>query len=587
LKAKKSVGPIPIDINSEISDNWKSRIFENLEQKADVSTFGQSQKASKISEWLKKHKAGVITTISSRSRIKSSYMERIIIDKAMQYFNLIKKTKRYSSDIRNLNFDKSIVVNKLVNLKRLYEDHVKNKFPHHVIYRIGLKKPILKTDMQYGNPLEGLFPNSDFLKSPFASKLRIGQAVVKFEPGNTRTLNTRIDGYLNLAFNTNPSKRGEDSFSNDLRAMVGLSNYETDRLKILNAKSQARNLLKIDILHISSSQQEIDAAERFWIYFYKAQDPAYGYNIQFGGKGYTRLGENAISIMKRKDLTYFDIDMVIKESLLRDHWSTGGARQFAKNTLGITRNELDTILTFYYGDIVNEYLPGRDVTFSTIRDIYTGNRIIELMMVGFWEQWEIAEQFGLKTRGEGSGSTTLDRWCRRIFKKSFDQVKKDLLDSIISPKVRKNHMKGKLSLGDIADYIPGMDKEQVRYWLDEMYGHRVHSTTSFRTGYRKTGGLEDLKKLVKRDTAIPLLMLGISDEQILKILGYSDSHIEKNKNEIFRQIFDYDVKEGRLDGTTARLLFSGRYIPPEAWNQFNIKYKSWWEHLEAFLDDFY
>ena len=82
-------------------------------------------------------------------------------------------------------------------------------------------------------------------------------------------------------------------------------------------------------------------------------------------------------------------------------------------------------------------------------------------------------------------------------------------------------------------------------------------------------------------------MLGISDEHILKVLGYSDTHIENNKNEIFRQIFDYGIKEGRLDSTTAKLLFSGRYIPPRAWNQFNIKYKSWWEHLEAFLDNFY
>ncbi|KKM65861.1 hypothetical protein LCGC14_1487000, partial [marine sediment metagenome] len=62
LKARQpSVPGAIINIHSEVSDGWKARIVGDIEQKADVSTFSQSQKTSKISELLKKYKAGIKT----------------------------------------------------------------------------------------------------------------------------------------------------------------------------------------------------------------------------------------------------------------------------------------------------------------------------------------------------------------------------------------------------------------------------------------------------------------------------------------------------------------------------------------------
>ncbi len=55
---------------------------------------------------------------------------------------------------------------------------------------------------------------------------------------------------------------------------------------------------------------------------------------------------------------------------------------------------------------------------------------------------------------------------------------------------------------------------------------------------------------------------------------------------IIKKIFDWG-DNNRIDEITARLIFTGRYLPPNAWNQHNIKYRPWWEHLENFLDDFY
>ncbi|KKM22397.1 hypothetical protein LCGC14_1625780, partial [marine sediment metagenome] len=520
-------------------------------------------------------------------KVKSSYIEKIIIKAAMEYLTIIKGTYKYSPDVRNLNFKRSIAVDRILDMKKMYESYVSRKIPHHVIYRIQLKKSgILK---------KSLFPRYDFLTMPFTSKIRIGQAIIKYETGNIRTLKTRIGGYLSKAFNINPIHRSQDTFSKDLRAMVGLSDLETDKKIISKKKEMARSMLKVDILHISFSREEINAAERFWIFYFKTLNPNYGYNIQLGGSGThrARIRHDVISILNQRDLTFFDIDMVLKDSLQQGFFGTGGAKEFVMDELGLSRFELDSILKYFYDDLVQEHFPGKSPTFSTVKDLYIGNKIINLMDVGFWNRDEIGKQIGLKMRdasGEiiGSSYNRLEQICRRIFKKGFDDLKMEKLDIIIFPEVRKRHMKGQLSYTEIAEFVPGMDGAQIRYWMDKIYGYRIPSSTSFRTGSRDSSGLEELRRLVKRDIVIPLLILNVDGDTILKTLGYipgSDGRF-RDKQEYFRKIFNYG-ENNRVDETTARLIFTGQYIPPKAWNQFNKKFKPWWEHLKDFLDGFY
>ena len=444
--------------------------------------------------------------------------------------------------------------------------------------------------MQYGNPVESLFPDNDFLDMPYTSGVRIGQVVVSSEwSANINFMShRRIRDYLSSAFHMNPNFRSQDSFSKDLRSMVGLSEHEADRTTISKMKAQAKGLLKVDIIHIAYSQNEIDAAERFWIYFFKAQDPNYGYNVQRGGKGSARFARpdsqnDALSIMARNDLTYFDIDRVIKESLLQDSYGEGGGKEFAMNSLGLSIVEFNRVVEYLYEDIVREHFPSRTATYSSVRDLYIGNKIITLMRAGFWDRKEIGVHFGLKMMdgagGTWSGFQTLEKWCRRIFGKTFDQVKMDLLDSIIYPKVRKYHKMGELSYSDIADFIPGMDKDQVRYWMDKIYGYEVPSTTSYRTGSRSTAGFSSLRARVKRDQAIPLLMMDISPKDIATFLGYTST---KDVNYIFKSIF------WGLDSESARLLFTGRYLPPRGTNPtLRNKYIPWWEHFQDYMDGFY
>jgi len=540
---------------------------------------------------------------SESVNLKSSYMERSIINAAMEYFNRIKRSYRYSSDIRYLDFEKSIAVEKIINLKRAHEKLIQSKKAHYVIYRISLKTPgIFKTDMMFGDPYERLFK---FFERPFTSKLRIGQARNHWE-GRTYTIKERIDKYFAKAFALDPYKRDKNSFSMDLRALVGMKEYESNIDIIKKAKSDARNLIKVDILHICNSWQEVDAAERFWIYFYKARFPEYGYNIERGGQRRVRQLTEGIFLMRLYNLKWADIDRVLTESLEQSFvYGSGGAKEYVANSLGLANIELDALIqTLFKSEsrtktilgegieefdyIFNSYFDHRPLTFSEIRELYIGRRIILLMKMGFWEQWEVARQFGIKTHEEGSGVNTLNRWCYRIFGKSFNQLKIELLDSVFSPLVRKFNLKGELSYADIAEFIPGMDEAQVRYWMDIIYGHKVPSSTSFRSGFRYTSGLENLRKLVKRDLAIPLFMLDVDGDTILKMLGYipgSEGRF-KDKQEYFKKMFDWG-DNNRLDEITARLIFTGRYLPPNAWNQHNIKYRPWWEHLENFLDDFY
>ncbi|HEC39600.1 hypothetical protein LCGC14_0498250 [marine sediment metagenome] len=353
--------------------------------------------------------------------------------------------------------------------------------------------------------------------------------------------------------------------------------------------------MKVDILHISFSREEINAAERFWIYYFKVLNPNYGYNIRMGGSGTvrTRIRRDVISILNQHDLTFFDIDMVLKESLQQGFFGIGGPKEFVMDELGLSKFEFETILKYFYEDLVKEHFPSKTTTFSLIKDIYIGNKIINLMKVGFWNRDELGKQIGFKMRdssGEiiGSSYNSFDRMIRRIFKKRFDDLKMDILDSIIFPEVRKQHMKGQLSYSEIADFIPGMDSAQVRYWMDKIYGYSIPSTSSFRTGSRDSSGLEELRRLVKRDIAIPLFILNVDGNTILKTLGYipGSNGRFKDKQEYFRKIFNYG-DDNRVDETTARLIFTGRYIPPKAWNQFNKKFKPWWEHLKDFLDGFY
>ncbi|MFW9879777.1 MAG: hypothetical protein ACFFG0_42425, partial [Candidatus Thorarchaeota archaeon] len=80
------------------------------------------------------------------------------------------------------------------------------------------------------------------------------------------------------------------------------------------------------------------------------------------------------------------------------------------------------------------------------------------------------------------------------------------------------------------------------------------------TGFREsryTAGLSTLRAIVKRDQAIPLLMMDIPPKEILAFLGYTST---KDVNAVFKSIF------WGLDPESARLLFTGRYLPPRGIN---------------------
>jgi len=124
-----------------------------------------------------------------------------------------------------------------------------------------------------------------------------------------------------------------------------------------------------------------------------------------------------------------------------------------------------------------------------------------------------------------------------------------------------------------------MDATQLRYWMDKIYGYKVPSTTSYRTGSRLTAGFSTLRKQVRRDQAIPLLMMDISPRDILTFLGYRP---RKDITDVFKSIF------WGLDPESARLLFTGRYLPPRGTNPIlRDRYIPFWEHFQDFMDDFY
>lgn len=254
--------------------------------------------------------------------------------------------------------------------------------------------------MLYGNPYEGLLktsyqyltPEPEPFSRPFLDrKVRVGYIFNYFKEGKTRTLNTRVREYVFATFNPN-SQGYWSSMSRDIRAMVGVADYESDSEILDVARYEARRLLKVDILHVTKDVYEAGAAERFYMYFFNARDPDLGYNTQFGGtvSRFDISALDAMAIIKEKGLTWWDIDAAMKRAA-----SSHDTPYTIATSIGLSVKELNKILTYYYSDIetweengklyeIKYKFPGlhnnRPNKFLKIRDLYRGIKILTLFV---------------------------------------------------------------------------------------------------------------------------------------------------------------------------------------------------------------
>jgi len=533
-------------------------------------------------------------------------MEKIITDAAIEYLHTVSKTRYYSPDLRNLRFEHSIALENVVKLKKLHENYENKRINHFVIYRISLKKippKYMSSDMLYGNPFEGLFsfshkwltPKQEPFSRPYLDrKVRIGVVYNHYSsiPGaRSRTLNRRISEYTWAV--TNPQNPGYNTpLSKDIRTMVGLKDGESDKNVINLARKKVRTLLKVDIIHVSKDSLEASAAERFFIYFFNARNVEYGYNTKIGGIEAARdiLGMEAMEIMRKKGLTWWDIDSAMRDSII-----TKDPVEVVAQRLGLDYGkEFLKIIKFYYSNLdiweengklynIKDYFPGyegriRKVSFRSVQHLYRGIVILTAFRNGIWDRDSVLAE--LNYRGLNQPLTTLDRICIRIFQKKFYQVRNDAVIDILYPEISKIPIRRKTTISQLARLIPNMDEKLLSQILDSKYGEYTKD--------HKYGGFENYLDILKKDMLIPLMMMNFPPSQSLRLLGYPESSSSK-PGALFRRIFKWKLENIKgsekvsLPTALAYLFFTGNVLTSKG--QMRIFIDKVKDLLEGFYDE--